>query len=65
MLRSIEAGANPMEAKKRLAANVTDRFHGAGAGDAAREQFERTSNAGRRKRKTTPPFRSRAWPTRS
>lgn len=42
MLAVLEDGANPMEMKKALAANVTDRFHGAGAGDDARAHFERT-----------------------
>ncbi len=32
---------HPMEAKKGLAAFLTDRFHGAGAGAAARENFEK------------------------
>ncbi len=32
---------HPMEAKKQLAAMIVDRFHGAGAGDAARAEFER------------------------
>ncbi len=31
---------HPMEAKKQLAATIVDRFHGAGAGQAAREGFE-------------------------
>ena len=42
MLRDLEGGANPMDLKKALAANVVDRFHGAGAGDGARAHFERT-----------------------
>jgi len=32
---------HPMEAKKQLAAMIVDRFHGAGAGEKAREEFER------------------------
>ncbi len=32
---------HPMEAKKQLAAMIVDRFHGAGAGAAARAEFER------------------------
>jgi len=32
---------HPMEAKKRLAAMIVDRFHGPGAGDTARAEFER------------------------
>ncbi len=31
---------HPMEAKKRLAAMIVDRFHGAGAGERARQAFE-------------------------
>ncbi len=31
---------HPMEAKKRLAAMIVDRFHGAGAGEQARQSFE-------------------------
>jgi len=31
---------HPMEAKKQLAATIVDRFHGAGAGQTAREGFE-------------------------
>ena len=31
---------HPMEAKKKLAATIVDRFHGEGAGQAAREGFE-------------------------
>ncbi|UWQ20470.1 tyrosine--tRNA ligase [Jannaschia sp. W003] len=42
MLRALEAGENPMALKKALAENVTDRFHGAGAGSEARGHFERT-----------------------
>ncbi|KIT14794.1 tyrosine--tRNA ligase [Jannaschia aquimarina] len=42
MLRRLEAGENPMAIKKALAANVTDRFHGAGAGADAQAHFERT-----------------------
>jgi tyrosyl-tRNA synthetase len=42
MLKVLEDGANPMEMKKALAANVTDRFHGEGAGAEARAHFERT-----------------------
>ncbi|MDX8409404.1 MAG: tyrosine--tRNA ligase [Mariprofundales bacterium] len=32
--------SHPMEAKKQLAERLVDRFHGAGAGDAARKGFE-------------------------
>lgn len=32
---------HPMEAKKRLAACIVERFHGQGAGEAARREFER------------------------
>ncbi|WP_308914853.1 tyrosine--tRNA ligase [Jannaschia sp. LMIT008] len=42
MTDALEAGENPMGIKKALAANVTDRFHGSGAGDAGRAHFERT-----------------------
>ena len=41
-MRALDAGGNPMDAKKRLAENVTDRFHGPGAGSEARAHFERT-----------------------
>jgi tyrosyl-tRNA synthetase len=38
----LESGAlHPMEAKKRLAAELVDRFCGSGEGPAAREQFEK------------------------
>ena len=42
MTADLAGGANPMAVKKRLARNVTDRFHGAGAGEAAEAHFERT-----------------------
>jgi len=32
---------HPMEAKKQLAAMIVDRFHGAGSGEKARQEFER------------------------
>jgi len=32
---------HPMEAKKQLAAMIVDRFHGTGAGEKARKEFER------------------------
>ena len=38
----IAAGENPMAVKKAVAENVTDRFHGPGAGAEARAHFERT-----------------------
>jgi tyrosyl-tRNA synthetase len=42
MKKDIAAGAlHPMEAKKRLAAELTDRFCGPGAGAAARLEFEK------------------------
>jgi len=37
--REIAAGANPRDVKFRLAEELVDRFHGAGAGDRAREAF--------------------------
>ncbi|MES2885705.1 MAG: tyrosine--tRNA ligase [Pseudomonadota bacterium] len=36
---AIEAGANPRDIKMTLGAELVDRFHGAGAGEAARAQF--------------------------
>ena len=39
-LAEIEA-MHPMEAKKQLATTIVDRFHGKGAGQKAREEFER------------------------
>jgi len=37
---------HPMEAKKQLAAMIVDRFHGAGAGQKARQEFERVFTQG-------------------
>jgi tyrosyl-tRNA synthetase len=36
---SVAAGANPRDAKMELAAEIVDRFHGAGAGAGARDAF--------------------------
>ncbi len=36
----LDPSLHPMEAKKRLAARLVDRFHGNGGGQKAREQFE-------------------------
>jgi tyrosyl-tRNA synthetase len=37
--RSLEGGANPRDIKMELAAEIVDRFHGAGAGARARDAF--------------------------
>jgi tyrosyl-tRNA synthetase len=37
--KSIDGGANPRDVKMQLAAEIVDRFHGAGAGARAREGF--------------------------
>jgi tyrosyl-tRNA synthetase len=37
--KSLEGGANPRDVKMRLAAEIVDRFHGAGAGGRAQEAF--------------------------
>lgn len=37
--RSLEEGANPRDVKMALGIEIVDRFHGAGAGEAAREAF--------------------------
>ena len=37
--KSIEGGANPRDVKMELAAEIVDRFHGAGQGAGAREAF--------------------------
>ena len=42
MGRRLAEGENPMALKKALAANVTERFHGEGAGAEAQAHFERT-----------------------
>ena len=36
---AVEGGRNPRDVKFELAAEIVDRFHGAGAGDAERERF--------------------------
>ena len=41
-----EANADPLAAKRRLATHIVDRYHGAGAGDAARENFDRMHREG-------------------
>jgi tyrosyl-tRNA synthetase len=41
-----EATANPLAAKRRLATHIVDRYHGAGAGDAARDNFDRMHREG-------------------
>jgi len=41
-----EASANPLDAKRRLATHIVDRYHGAGAGDAARDNFDRMHREG-------------------
>ncbi len=37
--KSVEGGANPRDVKMQLAAEIVDRFHGAGAGERARAAF--------------------------
>ena len=37
--RAVEEGRNPRDVKFELACEIVDRFHGAGAGEAARENF--------------------------
>jgi len=37
--KSVEGGANPRDVKMQLAAEIVDRFHGAGAGEKARAAF--------------------------
>ncbi|RMF98968.1 MAG: tyrosine--tRNA ligase [Gammaproteobacteria bacterium] len=39
--RGVEQGANPRDAKLELATEIVDRFHGPGAGERAREAFQR------------------------
>ncbi len=39
--RRVGAGANPRDAKFELAMEIVDRFHGPGAGERAREAFQR------------------------
>ena len=39
--RPVDSGETPVEQKRRLAREIVDRFHGAGAGAAAEAQFDR------------------------
>lgn len=41
-----DAETDPLAAKRRLATHIVDRYHGAGAGDAARENFDRMHREG-------------------
>jgi tyrosyl-tRNA synthetase len=44
--REVEAGRNPKEAKVMLAREITARFHGAAAADAAEADFQRRAGGG-------------------
>ncbi|MGA0609870.1 tyrosine--tRNA ligase [Caldimonas sp. KR1-144] len=44
--REVEAGRNPKDAKVMLAKEITARFHGAAAADAAHEDFQRRAAGG-------------------
>ncbi len=44
--REVEAGRNPKDAKVALAREITARFHGAAAADAAEADFERRARGG-------------------
>jgi tyrosyl-tRNA synthetase len=44
--REVEAGRNPKDAKVRLAREITARFHGAAAADAAEADFQRRASGG-------------------